>query len=120
MSDFDTRRVGEIATLEQRLEHVLGQLAEYKATAEKWEPKVAGELMLDQQKAKVSLTFAGKSFSAVVSYPFLQEMDLTGASTQIIEALFEGLIKDKLREVIQPEVERLQRGALSMKKVGTW
>lgn len=120
MSDFDTRRVGEIAVLEEKIQALQSQVAQYRAAADKWEPKVGGELMPAEEKAKVSLHFGGKNFSAVVPYAFLQQMDAAGASTMVVEALFNGLVKDALRSVIQPEVERLQASAKSLLKVGKW
>lgn len=119
MSDFDTRRVGEIAILEERIRALQAQVVEYRESAERWTPRTASEVGLDGQ-VKISLMFGGKAISATMSAAYLAGTDLTTATTSVVETLCSSLVADRLRPIVQPEVERAMRNAQSLREVGKW
>lgn len=118
MSDFDTRRIGEIAELELRVKNATDHAAAYKAIAERWQPRVTS--MIDKDIAKISMTFGGKTMSATYPVKNLQGVDLTSATTSVLQTLFEAFIADALRPVVAPEVRRMIDAANSMTQVSRW
>lgn len=118
MTDFDTRRIGEIALLEEKLENALKTGAGYKMIAERWQPRAASELI--DGKAKISLTFGGKTMAATFPAEGLVSADLGSATTEVLEALVKSFVLDQLRPVIQAEVRTLIAGAQTQQKPGAW
>lgn len=118
MSDFDTRRVGEIATLEEKLQNATQRGAAYQVIAERWQPRVASVIADDE--AKISLTFGGKTMSIRVPVTSLQGADTTSASTEFLKAMFDALILDSMRPIVQPEMQRMIDAANSLKAVSKW
>jgi hypothetical protein len=118
MSDFDTRRVGEINDLEQQLKHARDAAAGYKLIADRWQPRFTSEIANDT--AKISLTFGGKTMTATYPIAALAGADLTSATSSVLQTLFDALIADALRPVTQPEVSRMLDAANSLKQVGKW
>lgn len=118
MSDFDTRRVGEIAVLEERLQHTQSAAAGYKTVAERWQPQFTSEITGDT--VKFGVMYAGKR--ATASYPTkaFAGADATSATTEVLTTMFNNLILDQLRPLIQPEVERMVQAANSHAKVNKW
>lgn len=113
----DTQRVGEIANLEHQLSNALRQTAEFKETAKKWEPIAASEVT--NTEVKISLMFGGKAVSVKLPVQNFQGADVVSATTTILEAMFDSLISDALRPVVQPEVQRVVEAANSL-KVSKW
>lgn len=118
MSDFDTRRIGEIAELEQRVKNASDRAISFQAIAERWQPRVASVIANDV--AKISLSFGGKSMTATYPIKNLQGVDVTSATTSVLQTLFEALIADALRPVIAPEVQRMIDASNSMSQVSKW
>lgn len=118
MSDFDTRRIGEILELEQKLKNASDRAVEFQAVAERWQPRVASVIANDV--AKISLSFGGKTMTATYPVKNLQGVDLTSATTSVLQTLFDALIADALRPVIAPEVKRMLDAANSMTQVAKW
>lgn len=118
MSDFDTRRIGEIAELEQKVKNASDRASSYQAIAERWQPRFTSVIADDT--AKISMTFGGKTMTATYPVKNLQGVDLTSATTSILEALFDALIADVLKPVVSPEVQRMIDAANSMSKVSKW
>jgi hypothetical protein len=118
MSDFDTRRVGEIATLEMKLKHALTQSEEYKATAERWEPKFTTEATTDSVKFGVS--FGGKRAPATYPLKGFVGAEATSATTEVLTTLFNSMMIDQLRPLLAPEVQRMIDAANANQRVGKW
>lgn len=118
MSDFDTRRVGEINDLEVQLKNAREAAAGYKVIAERWQPRLTSEISNDV--AKISMAFGGKTMTATYPIASLAGADLTSATTSVLNTLFEALIADALRPVTQPEVKRMLDAANSLTQVGKW
>ena len=121
MSDFDTRRVGEIAVLEEKIQNLQRLLAAYKTDAERWTPVVNSDVNIDAEEAKISLTFGGKSFAAQMSYSWLRDMnDVTSITTAVVETLCASHVADRLRPLVEVEVRRVLNNALSVNGAGKW
>jgi len=120
MSDFDTRRVGEIVVLEERINALQDQVKKYKHIADKWEPRVSSEIIATDNTGKVILHFGGKAIAATFTADYLTRMDLTSATTNVVETLCQSLVAERLREVVQPEVERIMNNMKSISQVGQW
>lgn len=118
MSDFDTRRIGEIAVLEERLEAAQRQAAEYKAIADKWQPRFTASV--SEGVAKISMLFGGKALAATYTIESIADVDATTATTAALGTLFEALMLDQLRPLAQPEVEKVIQAAKSLEKVNRW
>ena len=120
MSDFDTRRVGEIHNLEQRIHALQAELIAKKAAAEKWEPKVHGSMDANSQTAKITMHFGGKAFAAEMPMALLKTGTLTGITTSVIETLCVHLVAQQLKQAIEPEVQKLLTGVALTKEAGKW
>jgi hypothetical protein len=120
MEDFEKNRVTHVQQMEATVKHLRAEHDRYKAIAEKWEPVVTVQTDANTQKTKFGLRFGGKNVHATVSSNFLQEMDSTGATSQIVNALVESLVVEQLTKVIRPEVERAQQGANATLGAGKW
>lgn len=120
MSDFDTRRVGEIAMLEDRIRTLQDQLRDSKKASDKWEPRVSSESSLDQTGGRVTVAFGGKTLAVTIPITNLQNGDVTTNTTSVLEVLAKTLLSDQLRPIITPEVERLVKNAQSLSAVGKW
>ena len=120
MSDFDTQRIGEIMELEQQVKALRDEVQRYKTIAERWEPRVAAEVNPTARLGKVSLTFGGKTISATMSFDYLEKMDLTTATTSCVETLCSSLVIDRLRGVVQPEVQKLMDNVTIVMGAGKW
>jgi hypothetical protein len=118
MSDFDTRQVGEIAGLEEKLKHAQDAAAGYKTIAERWQPRFTSKI--DGDTAKISLAFGGKTMTATYPIQNLVDVDATSATTSVLKTLFDALIADQMRPIVTPEVQRMIDAAESLKKVSQW
>jgi ribosomal protein S2 len=120
MDDMEKGRVLHVMQMEQTIEHFKAEYERYKTTAELWEPVVTVETNTAQMSSKIGLKFGGKTASLTVTNEFLAGMDLTGATSQITDALVDALVRDRLASVIRTEVERLQKNAISTSGAGKW
>lgn len=118
MSDFDTRRIGEIAVLEEHIRQLQAQLRASQQASEKWEPKVNASM--DTDGGRVTVSFGGKTIAVKLPLANLQAGDATSVTSDTLEVLCKVHIIDQLRPVFQPEIERLVKNASSLRNVGTW
>lgn len=118
MSDFDTRQVGEIAGLEEKLKHAQDAAAGYKTIAERWQPRFTSAI--DGDTAKISLTFGGKSMTATYPMKNLVGVDATSATTSVLGTLFEALVADAMRPMAQHEMRRMIAAAESLSQDSQW
>ena len=118
MSDFDTRRIGEIMALEEQIKNLQSQCSGYKMIAERWQPRVTSAI--DNDQAKISLTFGGKTMTATYPIKNLQGVDVTSAATSVLNTLWEASILDTLRPVVVSDVQRMIDAAESMTQVNKW
>lgn len=118
MSEFDTRRIGEIAILEERLRAAQQQAAEYKTIAEKWEPRFTSSVT--DGVAKISMLFGGKAIAATYEIESIADVDVTTATTEVLSTLFSALMLDQLRPIAAPEVEKVIQASKSLKQVNRW
>ena len=119
MNDNEKNRAAYVTHLEMLVKNLQDQLGAIKAE-EKWVPKLGTELVADEEKARITLSFGGKNQTAVFSYDFLRDQSLTDATTNILELGFKEMGLAQLRQVVQPEVDRLQKGAVAIKTAGQW
>lgn len=120
MSDFDTRRIGEIAELENKILALQTQLNEHKADAEKWKPVASSEVEISTASARVTLQFGGKVAAVTMTADWLDQLDVTSATTLVLEKLSGTLILDRLRPVIQVEVEKIKKNLVAVSGAGKW
>jgi hypothetical protein len=120
MSDFDTRRIGEIHQLELRINALQAELAERKKDAEKWTPKVGSSMDAATGNGKITMHFGGKAFAAELPAKALQFGTLTGVTTDVIELLCVHLVGARLKEVVEPEVSKLLQGVQATRGAGKW
>ncbi len=120
MSDFDTRRVGEIHVLEERINALQRELSDKKRDAEKWTPKVHGSMDANSETAKITMHFGGKAFAAEMPMSLLKTGTITGITTSVIETLCVHLVAARLKETVEPEVQRLMTAVGLTKEAGKW
>lgn len=115
----DLQSIGAIADLEQQIMALQSQVKELRAGNEKWVPKASSSVEPDGS-CKVTLHFGGKAITATMSTTYLATVDVTSATTSITETLCSSLVVDRLKEVVQPEVERLIKNSVSLQSTGKW
>lgn len=120
MDDIEKNRSEYVGRLELTLQHAQAELAKYKAIAEKWEPKLHAEISPGDQQARFTLSFGGKRTTATITFQAMQQTDPTTATSAIIDALIESNVASRLREVVSPEVDRVQPSIKAMAGAGKW
>ena len=120
MEDIEKSRAVYVQQLETKLQHLQAEHDKYKTIAERWEPKLTVKTDTETKKVTFGLEFGGKFVHATVGDTWLAGMDATGATSTIVDALVESLVVSELRKVIQPEVERAQRGVQAIQSAGKW
>ncbi len=119
IDDIEKTRAQRTMHLEVLNEHLREQLAAIKAD-ERWVPKLGSELVAGDQSVRLTLAFGGKRTTALFTYDFLSQRTAVDATTDIIQLAFQNLINDRIREVVQPEVERLQASVKAIDGAGKW
>ena len=119
MSEFQNQGLAEITQLERRVHALQEELSKYKGEAEKWTPRVGSEVRLNEEVAHITLAFGGKNMTARVSKTALVSSDLATLSVAVVEAL-RPLVEEKLRSVIEPEVQKLMSNIASVSSAGKW
>lgn len=120
MDDIEKTRVTHVHQMELRLQHLQQEHDRYKAIAEKWEPVITTKTDPATQKSTFGLRFGGKNVQATVTSQYLCEMDTTTAISAIVDALVESLVVSQLRQVVAPELERVQASAKATVGAGKW
>lgn len=120
MSDFDTRRIGEIHGLEERINALQAELKIKKTAADKWEPKVHGSMNSQTETAKITMHFGGKAFAAEMPMSILKTGTLTSITTSVIETLCIHLVAAQLKQTVEPEIQKLMTGASLTQGAGKW
>lgn len=118
--DIEKTRVDYVQTMEIQVRHLQTELDKYKAIAEKWEPRFTAQSDAATQMLAIGLEFGGKRANVKVSENFLHQMDATGATSELLHALINGLVKDQLHAVLKPIVERAQKNVNSVGGAGQW
>lgn len=111
MSDFEKNRAEYVTRLEAQVQNLHQQLNAIQADA-RWIPQVGGEV--NDGQVRLTMSFGGKNQTAVLSYEFIKDHSVGDATTSILELAFQSLVNDRLREVIEPEVQRLRNNVLSI------
>lgn len=119
MEDNEKNRAEYVTRLETVIKNLQEQLAAAKQH-EKWVPQIGGELSSSEQKGRITISLGGKNQTAVFSYDFLRNRSTSDAATEILESGFTDFVLDRLRPVIEPELERLKKSADSITKAGQW
>ena len=120
MSDFDTRRVGEIVVLEEKIMALQEQLTAAKKVADEWKPEISSITSSGEMRSRITLKFGGKVSAATMTVDWLAQQDTTSATTAAVEALIDSVVKDRLRTLIEPEIDKLIKNAKSLQTVGKW
>lgn len=115
----DVNRVAEIARLEEKIRALSAQVEIYKAESEMWKPAVTSQLDNDGT-VKISLKFGGKMMTATMTALYLSEVDLTSATTSVTTIFSESLAIDRLKHIVQPEVERMMTNAKALGRTSKW
>ena len=118
MSDFDTRQVSQIAELETKIKALQIQCAEFKEKAEKWEPLISCEVTDDG--GKLTMSFGGKRMGVLFSKQYLSESTVRSACTDALGTLAETLLIDRLRPVVEPEIQKLISSNQAVVGAGKW
>lgn len=119
MNDIEKQRADYVVRLELLVQNLQEQVKQLQAD-EKWIPRFGSELDPETNKARLTLSFGGKNQTAVFSYEFLGDQGVSDATTNIIELGFRGLIEDRFKEVVSPEVERLKGSIQAINGAGKW
>ena len=109
-----------VIRLEDQVQQLQRQLAEYRPSAEKWTPTVSGEIVAPDQSVRITLSFGGKQVTAKLPASTLNQNNLADLTTSITDTLCEGLVVEKIREVVQPEIDRLMKGTRALPGAGKW
>lgn len=118
MDDNEKNRSEYVTRLEANLQHAQAELAKYKTIAEKWEPKCHAEV--GTTDVRFTLSFGGKRSTASITLASMSRTDVTTATSAIVDTLIESNIAARLREAVQPEVERVQPSLLAIAGAGKW
>lgn len=119
MNDFEKNRAEYVTHLEIQVQALQKQLADIKSE-ERWIPKVGVELDPVTHTGRVTLSFGGKNQTAVVSFETLGSHRVTDIATSVMELGFQEMVNDRLRTVIEPEVQRLAQGVKSITSKPAW
>ena len=117
MSEFEKNRAEHVAYLEAQNANLQQQLAAIKAD-ERWVPKVAA--VLEDGKARVTLSFGGKNQTGSMSVEYLCGQSSGDATMNILDLAFKDMVFDRLREVVEPEILRVQTSARAIASAGKW
>lgn len=120
MDDIEKHRVDYVARIEAQLAHQNNELAKYRAIAEKWEPVCHAEASSNEQLVRFTLAFGGKRSTAGVTYEGLAQSDVPTIVSAIVQSLIESNVAERLREAVQPEVERLKPSMTAILGAGKW
>jgi hypothetical protein len=120
MDDIEKNRMDYVQRIEEQLQHLQRQLAEVKPLAEKWTPKVSGEISVAENQCRITLVFGGKRTTATFDGAHLATNTTEGLVDSIANTLAESLLVDRIKEVIRPEVERLAVNARTLPGAGKW
>lgn len=118
MDDMEKNRSENVASLETRLQHALSEAARYKAIADKWEPVCHAEVGTDE--VRITLSFGGKRSTAAIAFVTLARTDVVTATSAIVDVLIESNVAARLREAVQPEIERIQPSLKAVGMAGKW
>lgn len=118
MDDMEKNRSENVASLETRLQHALSEVARYKAIADKWEPVCHAEVGTDE--VRVTLSFGGKRSTASITFDSLARTDVVTATSAIVDVLVDSNVAARLREAVQPEIERIQPSLKAVGLAGKW
>jgi len=119
MSDFEKNRAEYVTRLEAQLINLQQQLSAIQAD-ERWIPKVGGVIDAGVGQARLTMSFGGKNQTAVIPFDMVKSHSSSDITTSILETAFQSLIHDRLREVIEPEVKRLQANVISFSGKTQW
>lgn len=120
MNDIEKTRAEYVQRLELLVKTLQNEIATLKPLANKWTPTAISELMDGGEQGAICLNFGGKSATAVIDKTSLQLVPETDLITHVIKTLNDALTNDRLREVITPEVRKLQQTVGTLSKAGKW
>lgn len=109
MEDIDKTRLEYVARLEEQVQHLQREVANYKPLAQRWQPVATSKMTPDG--AAITLQFGGKQTTGTIGTSTLLESDLTSLTSSVIDTLCESIMIDRLREIVGPEVDRMMKGA---------
>lgn len=120
MQDIEKNRAEYVNRLETLLEHAQQELAKFKAIAQKWEPQCQAEISTSTQSVNVTLNFGGKRSTASMKQADLSRVDLVTATSAIVDALIESNVAARLREAVEPEIQRILPNLIAIGNAGKW
>lgn len=120
MDDIEKSRVEYVSRLEEQVQYLQSQVAELKPLVEKWKPVASGEISSDGSQVRVTLAFGGKRTTATVKTESFASNTSNDITASISNTLAESLLIDRIREVIEPEIQRLKAGVKSISGAGKW
>jgi Lon protease-like protein len=120
MDDNEKNRAEYVARLEAQFQHAQSELAKYREIAEKWQPVLHAEISTTDKQVRFTLSFGGKRSTATVQLNVLQQTDVTTATSAIVDALVQSNVADRLREMVLPEVQRIQPSLKAIGNAGQW
>lgn len=116
--DMEKNRSENVASLETRLQHALSEAKKYKELADKWAPVCHAEV--GTEDVRFTLSFGGKRSTASITFDSMARTDVVTATSAIVDVLIESNAAARLREAVQPEVERVQASLKAVGKAGKW
>lgn len=116
--DIEKQRVEYVTHLETLVKNLQEQVQQLKEV-EYWVPRIGTEVNPAEQNIRLTLSFAGVNQSSKFTYQALQQY-YPSEVAYTISRTFSDIILDKIKEVIQPEIERLKPTADVLKGVGKW
>jgi hypothetical protein len=116
--DSEKNRAEYVVQLERSSLHLQQELAKYRAIVEKWQPVLKTEIL--QNEVKFTLSLNNKYSSAVIAMPVLQNTDITTLTSAIVDALVESNVAARLREIVEPEINRILPSLATISSAGKW
>jgi len=117
MLDHEKNRAEYVVHLEQQVQHLQRQLNEIQADA-RWIPVVNTAMQGDT--ARITLAFGGKRVTATVDLSTLHETTVTDLTSAVLDSFADNLVKQQLREVVEPAVSGIINASRAVAGAGKW
>ncbi len=118
--DFEKVRMENIQLLERQIIGLQNELAEHKPKSKAWTPIADSSVLQGGDFVKVLLTFNNITHAITIPSTTLLQNSETDVVTALIEDFGQKFIFDQFRDIISPEVKKLQSTVLTLSKAGKW
>jgi len=119
ITDYEKTRAEYVQSLETTVQHLQRQLQDLQAQAH-WIPQVNNVMDSKDETVRTTLVFGGKRVTTTLPYSALKESSAKDAAGAVLDSFWENLIRDRFRELVEPELARSKEGVQSIAGAGKW